>query len=137
MNKKIFLLLSSINSYSQTSAPERDTQFWHNTTRFFSPCKTANCDELSQKFLGICQAARFRSDAMFHVQRSEHIGGGIEMKFDNHVAFSPSCLSAPDSRPGEKEYERRVPGSTRRWKTSGTNFAKKPQPHGIPHPQQP
>lgn len=112
MNKNIFLLLLflfSINSYSQTSAPERDTQFWHDTTVSFSPCKTANCDVKFLKSFSGFVSGTFRLGRNVSRPIDERIGGGIEMKFNNHLTFSPSYLyRAGQPFAGRKEYEHRV-----------------------------
>lgn len=112
MNKILapcFLLLFVINSYSQSSAPERDTQFWHETTVSFSPCKTKNCDiKFLDSFSGFVSGTLRVGRNITHPV-DERIGGGIDMKFSKYFTFSPSYLyRAGQPFEGRKEYEHRV-----------------------------
>ncbi len=114
MNKKlfsIFLFLFSVNVLSQTSAPERDTQIWHETTVTFLPyfCKDKKCGigflkEFSANFAGTLRIGRDASRPV-----DERIGGGIEMKFNDYFTFSPSYLYRAGQPAGSrKEYEHRI-----------------------------
>lgn len=110
MNKIIlsfFLLLFSTNIFSQ--APERDTQFWHETSVSFSPCKTKNCDIKFLENLSGFVNGTFRVGRNVSHPIDERIGGGIEMKFNKYFTFSPSYLyRAGQPFRGRKEYEHRV-----------------------------
>ena len=112
MNKRfflLFLLVLSANVFSQTSAPERDVQFWHETTVTFSPCKTKNCDiKFLESFSGFV-AGTFRAGRNVTHPVDERIGGGVEMKFNKYFTFSPWYLyRAGQPFEGRKEYEHRI-----------------------------
>ncbi len=112
MNKNyflLFLLLFSINSFSQSSAPERDTQLWHETSVSFSPCKTKNCRlKFLESFSGFVSGT-FRVGRNLTHPIDERVGGGIDMKFNKYFSFSPNYLyRAGQPFKGRKEYEHRV-----------------------------
>lgn len=112
MNKKLLSLLLfvfTVNIFSQTSAPEEDTQFWHETNVTFSPCKEANCGvEFLEKFSGFV-VGTFRVGRNVSHPVDERIGGGVEMKFNKYFTFSPWYLyRAAQPYEGRKEYEHRI-----------------------------
>lgn len=112
MNKKLFslfLFLFSATVFSQTSAPEKDTQIWHDTNITFSPCKEANCNiGFLKKFSGFV-VGTFRVGRNVTHPVDERIGGGIEMKFNNYFTFSPWYLyRAAQPFEGRKEFEHRI-----------------------------
>lgn len=112
MNKKLLsllLFLMSVNIYSQASAPEHDTQIWHETNVSFSPCKTANCDiKFLKKFSGFVTGT-FRVGRNVSHPVDERIGGGVEMKFNKYFTFSPWYLyRAGQPFEGRREYEHRI-----------------------------
>jgi hypothetical protein len=116
MNKKILLLLLffvasfSNENFSQTApAPERDAQFWHETSVSFSPCEKKNCGlDFLESFAGFVSGT-FRAGRNFSHPVDERIGGGFDLKFNKYVSFSPSYLyRAGQPSEGRKEYEHRV-----------------------------
>lgn len=112
MNKKLFsllLFLMSVNVFSQTTPPEKDTQIWHETTVTFSPCKTKNCDiKFLEGFSGfVTGTLRLGRNVTRPVD--ERIGAGVEMKFNKYFTFSPWYLyRAGQPYAGRKEFEHRV-----------------------------
>lgn len=105
MNKTILIILLSvfitIGAKAQT-APERDTQFWNETTVSI-PIKGTD-DKLSVFFNGNIRIGRNVSHFV-----DERIGGGFEYEFNKNVSYSTSYLyRAGQPFNGRKEYEHRI-----------------------------
>ncbi|CAN5200580.1 hypothetical protein BH20ACI1_BH20ACI1_21590 [soil metagenome] len=105
MNKTIssiaFIILIAISVKAQ-SAPERDTQFWNETTVSI-PIKNTG-DKLSVFVSG---TLRFGQNIRHFVD--ERIGAGFEYKFNKNISYSSSYLyRAGQPFKNRKEYEHRV-----------------------------
>lgn len=105
MNKTIssiaFIILIAISVKAQ-SAPERDTQFWNETTVSI-PIKNTD-DKLSVFISG---TLRMGQNVRHFVD--ERIGAGFEYKFNKNISYSSSYLyRAGQPLKNRKEYEHRV-----------------------------
>ena len=105
MNKALFLIafliVVTININSQ-SAPERDNQFWNETTVTIPI-------ENTDKKLSVFVSGNLRIGSNFRRFVDERIGAGFEYKFNQNISYSSSYLyRAGQPIKNRNEYEHRV-----------------------------
>src|SRR5829696_7526771 len=100
----IFICAAAV--FSQSTPPESDFQFWHDTQIIVPLKKSADkkTERVSLIFYGTLRAGRNLKSFI-----DERIGAGVEFRFNKYLTFTPNYIYRAGQPPGgRKEYESRL-----------------------------